>query len=49
MRFVMGNRNARVQMCNLRDMWRCNILWTCIRTWRLCRTPICRELRQPIA
>ena len=48
-RFVMGVCNVRVQMCDLRGMWWRNILWTCIRTWRLRRTPICRELWQLIA
>ena len=49
MRFVVGNRNVRMQVCSLRGMWRCNILWTCIRTWRLRGTSIYRELRQRMA
>lgn len=31
MRFVMGNRNVRMQICNLRGLWRRNVPWTCIR------------------
>ena len=32
MRFVVGHRNVRMQVCS---MWRCNTLWTCISVWRL--------------
>ena len=35
MRFVVGHRNVCMQLCSLRGMWRCGVLWTCIRTWRL--------------
>ena len=49
MRFVVGNRNVHMQICSLRGMWRCDVLWTCIRTWRLRGTSLYRELRQRIA
>ena len=49
MRFVVGHRNVRMQACSLGGMRRCNILWTCIRTWRLRGTSIYRELRRRIA
>ena len=49
MRFVVGHRNVRMQVCSLRGIWRCNTLWTCISTWRLRGTSIYRELRRRIA
>ena len=49
MRFVVGHRNVRIQVCSLRGMWRCNTLRTCISAWRLRGTSIYRELRRRIA
>lgn len=46
---MVGNRNVRMQVCGLRGMWWCDMLWTCIRAWRLRDTSICRELRRRIA
>ena len=44
MRFVVGNRNVRMQIYSLRGMWRCGVLCVCIRTWRLRGTLLYREL-----
>lgn len=30
LRFVVGNRNMRIQICSLHGMWWCGVLWTCI-------------------
>ena len=48
-RFVVGSRNVCRQVCSLRGMWRCSILWMRIRTWRLRGTSTCHELRQRMA
>jgi len=46
MRFVVGRRSVRMQVCGMR---RRNALWTRIRTWRLRGAPTCRELRGRVA